>query len=419
MRTLASVCPATLAEDPSVQPRQVICPGNVMHSAFQPSAASHPALRFATPIPLFAREQALASIRPAIAERIAGVLESNRYILGEEVAGFETEFASYIGREHCVGVGNGTDALMIGLLALGVGRDDEVIVPAVSFFATAEAVAAIGARPVFADVEPGTWTISARTIGPALSEQTAAIVPVHLFGNPAPMSELLELAASHDIPVLEDAAQAAGAQLDERMAGALGHAAAFSFYPGKNLGAIGDAGAIATDDAEVAARARRLRDHGSADKRIHTEVGFNSRLDAIQAAALRVALPHLDAWTVARRSAAAAYRGAGLGDLVELPVEADGAESCFHLFVVASPHRDRLHEALKARGIETRVYYTPVLPEQPALSNFRPETPLPGAQLYGENSLALPMGESLNVSSVERVVEAICDTLSSLEKVDG
>ncbi len=340
------------------------------------------------------------------------MLESGRYILGEEVAEFEAEFGSYLGRRHCIGVANGTDALMISLLALGVRPGDEVIVPAVSFFATAEAVAAIGARPVFADIEPATWTMSARTAEPVLTEKTAAIVPVHLFGNPAPMRELLELAAANDVPVLEDAAQAAGARLEGQMAGALGQAAAFSFHPGKNLGAIGDAGAIVTDDPEVAALARRLHDHGSADKRIHTEVGFNSRLDAIQAAALRVALPHLDGWTAARRSAAAAYREAGLGDLVQLPVETPGTAACFHLFVVASPHRDTLHEALKALEIETRIYFTPVLPEQPALRDFRPCAPLPEAQRYGTTSLALPMGESLDADAVERVVGAIGEALS-------
>jgi dTDP-4-amino-4,6-dideoxygalactose transaminase len=358
------------------------------------------------------RDEALAKIRPGTQQRIEAVLESGRFILGEEVDAFEAEFAAYLGREFCVGVGNGTDALMIGLLALRVRPGDQVVVPAVSFFATAEAVAAIGARPVFADVDPVTWTITAQTVEPVLAEGVTAIVPVHLFGNPAPMGELLELAATYDIPVLEDAAQAAGAKLGDRPAGSLGDAAAFSFYPGKNLGAIGDAGAIVTDDAEVAALARRLRDHGSADKRIHTEVGFNSRLDAIQAAALRVALPHLDDWTTARRAAAAAYRDAGLGDLVELPVETDDAAACFHLFVVKSPRRDRLHEHLDALGIETRVYYTPVLPEQPALADFRPAAPLPGAKSYEALSLALPMGESLDADGVERVVEAVRETLS-------
>ena len=360
------------------------------------------------PIPLFAREQALARIRLAITERIGTVLESGRYILGEEVEGFESEFATYIGRRHCIGVGNGTDALMIGLMALGVRPGDEVIVPAVSFFATAEAVAAIGARPVFADVQERTWCLTADTVQPLLSDDTAAIVPVHLFGNPAPMEDLLALAAASDIPILEDAAQAAGGRLDGRMAGALGTAAAaFSFYPGKNLGAVGDAGAIVTDDADIAALARRLRDHGSADKRVHTEVGFNSRLDAIQAAALRIALPHLDDWTEARRDAAAAYRERGLGEFVGLPAETPGAESCFHLFVVASSHRDRVQETLTEMGIETRVYYTPTLPEQPALHAFKPNRSLPGAQRYGEQTLALPMGESLSPQDIEAVVEAV------------
>jgi dTDP-4-amino-4,6-dideoxygalactose transaminase len=358
-------------------------------------------------VPLFARAGALAALRPEIGERIAAVLASGRYILGEEVEGFEAEFASFLGAQHCVGVANGTDALMIALLTLGVEPGDEVIVPAVSFFATAEAVAAIGARPVFADVEPDTWTLSARTVEPLLGSDTAALLPVHLFGNPAPMGELLELAAAHGVPVLEDAAQAAGARLDGRMAGTFGQAAAFSFYPGKNLGAIGDAGAIVTDDDEVAAMARRLRDHGSADSQIHTEIGFNSRLDAIQAAALRVELPHLEDWTAERRGAAAVYRDAGLGELVRLPAETAMAESCFHLFVVSSPHRGAIQRELEATGVETRVYYTPVLPEQPALSDCRATDSLPGAELYRDTALALPMGESLLDREARAVVDAV------------
>lgn len=363
-------------------------------------------------IHLFEREAALTEVRPEIHERVAAVIDSGQYIHGEVVASFEAEFAAYLGVRNCVGVANGTDALMIGLLSLGVRPGDEVVVPAVSFFATAEAVAAIGAIPVFADVEPGTWNVSARTVEPLIGGDTAAIVPVHLFGQPAPMNELRELATSHRVPLLEDAAQAAGAAYEGKMAGALGDAAAFSFYPGKNLGAIGDAGAIVTDDAQVAALARRLRDHGSADKRIHTEVGFNTRLDAIQAAALRVALPRLDDWTEARRTAAKVYRDEGLGGLVDLPRETISAESCFHLFVISSPSRDDIQVRLRDAGIETRVYYTPVLPEQPALREFRLSHPLPGAQLYGETSLAVPMGESLDPPDVTRVVEAIRDAVS-------
>ena len=360
---------------------------------------------------LFARDAALAEIRPTIAKRIETVLHSGRYILGEEAEGFESEFAEYLGREHCIGVANGTDALMIGLLALGVGRGDEVIVPAVTFFATAEAVAAIGAEPVFADVEADTWNISARTVEPLIGERTAALAPVHLFGNPAPMGELLDLAGAAGVPVLEDAAQAAGARLEGRMAGAFGRAATFSFYPGKNLGAVGDAGAVVTDDPEVAALARRLRDHGSADKRLHTEIGFNSRLDAIQAAALRVALPRLDDWTEARRAAAAAYRDEGLGELVDLPREIASAESCFHLFVIASPRRGDIQARLRDAGIESRVYYTPTLPEQPAMRGFRPSRPLPGAGSYADTALAVPMGESLASAGVARVVAAIRDAI--------
>jgi dTDP-4-amino-4,6-dideoxygalactose transaminase len=210
-------------------------------------------------VPLFARADALDEIRPAIAERIETVLKSGRFIHGEEVEGFESEFADYVGRRHCIGVANGTDALMIALIALGVRAGDEVIVPAVSFFATAEAVAAIGADPVFADVMPGTWCLTAETVEPMLSERTAAVVPVHLFGNPAPMRELLAFLAENEIPVLEDAAQAAGARIDGRKAGSMGQASAFSFYPGKNLGAIGDAGAVLTDDPELAALVRRLQ----------------------------------------------------------------------------------------------------------------------------------------------------------------
>jgi dTDP-4-amino-4,6-dideoxygalactose transaminase len=365
------------------------------------------------PCPLFVRDAALAGVRPQIAARISAVLESGRYILGEEVEGFEAEFAGYLGSEHCVGVASGTDALMIALLSLGVGRGDEVIVPAITFFATAEAVAAIGATPVLADVEAGTWTLSARTVEPLLGERTAALVPVHLFGNPAPMAELLGLADSVGVPVLEDAAQAVGARHEGRKIGTLGRAAAFSFYPGKNLGAIGDAGAIVTDDPEIAAAARRLRDHGSADKSIHTEIGFNSRLDAIQAAALRVQLPHLEDWTEARRAAAAEYRDAGLAELVELPIETIGSESCFHLFVVSSPQRDPIRDALAAAGIETRVYYTPILPDQPALAGCRVAPHLMGAERYRDTTLALPMGESLEADKVREVVGAISATLAA------
>jgi len=363
-------------------------------------------------VPLFARESSLTPIKAEILRRVGGIIDSGTYIQGEDVAAFEQEFASYLGCKHCVGVANGTDALMIGLLALGVGPGDEVVVPAVTFFATAEAVAAIGARPVFADVDPATWTLTTSTVEPVITASTTAIIPVHLFGNPAPMNELGELADSYGVPLLEDAAQAAGAQYGGKMAGAIGRAAAFSFYPGKNLGAIGDAGALVTDDPEVAAMARLLREHGSADRKIHTEVGFNSRMDSIQAAALRVALPLLDDWTEQRRIAADAYHRSGMCEFVGLPTETEGGSSCHHLYVITSDRRDELHVALGRAGIETRVYYSPAVLSQPAMRAFAPANLLPGAASYENSALAIPMGESLGAKGAGVVSEAIRQILA-------
>jgi dTDP-3-amino-3,4,6-trideoxy-alpha-D-glucose transaminase len=345
---------------------------------------------------------------PRVAERMQAVLESGRFILGPEVESFEREFADYLGARHGIGVANGTDALTIAIRALGVEPGDEVIVPAISFYATAEAVVNAGARPVFADVEEHTWCVTAATIEPILSERTTAIVPVHLFGNPAPMTEILEIARNRNRPirVLEDAAQAAGATYGNGHAGAIGDAAAFSFYPSKNLGAFGDGGAITTNDDEVAARCRELRFHGSKDKKIHTEVGYNSRLDELQAAALRVLLPELDDWTELRRRVAADYEELGLGEFVELPRETPGARSAYHLYIVSTPEREALQERLRAEGIGTRVYYTPPLHRQPGLERFAPERRLTGADRFSDECLALPMGPALPREDVERVVAA-------------
>jgi dTDP-4-amino-4,6-dideoxygalactose transaminase len=358
-------------------------------------------------VPLFATSGALEALRGEITERFRRVVDSGRYILGEEALGFESEFAASLEAGYCIGMNSGTDALTIGLRALGIGPGDEVIVPAVSFAATAEAVIHAGARPVFADVEELAWCMSVETVEPLIGERTGAIVPVHLFGNPAPMGELRKLAAERGVRLLEDAAQAAGARLRGRMAGTLGDAAAFSFYPSKNLPAIGDAGALVTGDPEVAARARRLREHGQENRGdIHTEVGYNSRLDELQAAALRVALPHLEAWTVARREVAATYAEQGLGQFVELPAETPGAESCFYLYVIAAADRTRLIESLQEAGVGHRTYYTPTLIEQPAFADFRPAKRLPGAERYSREALAIPMGPDLTPEGVGEVVAA-------------
>ncbi len=359
-------------------------------------------------IPLFATRESLAPLWGRIADRQRAVLESGRYILGPEVEAFEAEFAAHLGRRHCIGVANGTDAITIGLRALGVGAGDEVVVPGVSFFATAEAVVNAGAVPVFADIDPDTHCLTAATIEPVLTARTRALVPVHLFGNPAAMDGIAELAASRGLRVLEDSAQAAGAWLGSRRAGAIGDAASFSFYPGKNLGATGDAGAIVTDDDETADLARTLREHGrGAIPWRHVEVGYNSRLDEMQAAALRVLLPELDGWIAARRAAADAYATAGIAELAEPQRETQEAASAYHLFVVTTESRDRLRDGLAAVGIETRAYYTTPLNRQPALASFDRGRVLPAAELLARQGLALPMGQSLRHGDAERVVDAI------------
>jgi dTDP-4-amino-4,6-dideoxygalactose transaminase len=357
-------------------------------------------------VPLFATRPLLEPLLDEVAARQAEVLRSGQYILGSEVEAFEAEFADFLGARHCVGVANGTDALTIALRALGIGHGDEVVVPALTFYATAEAVVNAGAVPVFCDVDPSTFDMTAATAEPAIGPRTKALLPVHLYGNPAPVAELRELAAAHGLRLLEDAAQAAGAKLDGRMAGALGDAATFSFFPSKNLGGFGDGGAIVTSDDEVAAMARTLRFHGSEDKVVHTEVGYNSRLDELQAAGLRVLLPHLAAWTGSRRRVAAAYAENGLGDAVELPVETSGGECCYHLYVVRCPGRDRLAEQLAAAGVGARAYYSVPLHRQPAMREFAPRVPLPGVESAAAESLALPMGPALSDEQAAEVVQA-------------
>jgi dTDP-4-amino-4,6-dideoxygalactose transaminase len=358
-------------------------------------------------LPLFASRAALEPLLPEIAERQRAVLESGRYILGPEVEAFESEFADFVGAEHCIGLANGTDALVIGLRALGVGPGDEVVVPAFTFFATAQAVVELGATPVFCDVDPETWCMTAATAEPAIGERTRALVPVHIFGNPAPVAELVELAEPRGIRVLEDAAQAHGAALSGEQAGALGDAAAFSFFPSKNLGGFGDGGALTTHDADVAARARLLRTRGSEDKRLFIEVGYNSRLDEVQAAGLRVLLTRLSEWVEARRDAASAYLDAGLAELAQVQRETAEGRSAWHLFAIASPERDSLGAALADGGIEARPYYETPLYRQPALGRWAPPEPLTETERICSQILALPMGAAVPDGAPAEVVGAI------------
>jgi dTDP-3-amino-3,4,6-trideoxy-alpha-D-glucose transaminase len=350
-------------------------------------------------VPLFATS--LDRHLPVLTERLAEVVAGGRYILGPEVEAFEEELADYLGVRHCIGVANGTDAITIALRALGVGPGDEVVCPSFTFYATVEATISAGATPVYCDVDPGTMCMTAETVRAAITPRTKAIVAVHLFGNVAPMAELRELG----LPVLEDAAQATGARLGGVRAGALGDAATFSFFPSKNLPCLGDGGAVATDDDDVARVARRLRFHGSDDKQTFVDVGYNSRLDELQAAVLRVLLPELDGWNAARRAAADAYAREGLGDHVELPVTVDGAEHAYHLYVVRHPLADDLAAALGQSQIGARGYYRTPIHRQPATARYAPEgLSLPGTDEVARTHLALPMGPLLSEDAVREVV---------------
>jgi dTDP-3-amino-3,4,6-trideoxy-alpha-D-glucose transaminase len=354
------------------------------------------------PVPLFATS--LEAHQDAIARRLAEVAASGRWILGPEVEGFEREFAEFLGVRHCVGVANGTDALTIALRALGVSSGDEVVVPSFTFYATVEAVVNAGASPVFCDIDPATFCVTRDTVAAAVTRRTRAIVPVHLFGNVAPIDDVRELG----LPILEDAAQAAGARLGSRMAGSLGDAATFSFFPSKNLGCLGDGGAVVTDDDKVALAARRLRFHGSDDKVTHTEVGYNSRLDAMQAAVLRLLLPELPGWNEARRGAAEAYARYGLGDRgFNLPRPTPGAEHVYHLYVPRHERRDELAEELGSKGVAARSYYRRPVHRQPGMADFAGPD-LPGTDIAAATNLALPMGPELTEDAIAEVVAA-CD----------
>ena len=353
-------------------------------------------------VPLFA--SSLEPHHDALAERIAAVVRSGRYILGPEVRAFEEEFAAYLGVAHCVGVANGTDALTIALRALGVRPGDEVVCPSFTFYATAEAIVNAGATPAFCDVDPATACVTRSTVEAAMTDRTRAIVPVHLFGHLAPADELRELG----LPVLEDAAQAAGATLDGRRAGAFGHAATFSFFPSKNLPCLGDGGAIVTDGEDVAATARKLRFHGSADKQTFTDVGYNSRLDEVQAAVLRVLLGELDGWNEARRGAAAAYERHGLREVpgLRLLEPPPGAEPVHHLFVAFHERADDLIAVLGEREIQARGYYRTPVHLQPSMTAYRGRE-LPATDELARTNLALPMGPELTGEQARVVVEAL------------
>jgi dTDP-3-amino-3,4,6-trideoxy-alpha-D-glucose transaminase len=354
-------------------------------------------------VPLFDTATPLLALRGEIRAAIERVLDSERYILGPEVAAFEQELADYCSTGHVIGVANGTDAITIALRAMGVGPGDEVIVPSFTFYASAEAIPPTGARPVFCDIDPDTYCVTADTVRAALTPRTKAVIAVHLFGNVAPVAEIEALG----VPVLEDAAQAAGSSGLEGRAGALGTAATFSFFPSKNLGCFGDGGAIATGDEQIAERARTLRFHGSRDKVSYEQVGYNSRLDELQAAILRVQLPHLDAMAEGRRRAAEHYEQERLGELVKLPSPAAGSSPAWHLYVVAHARVERLESAFAAAGIGCKPYYrTPVHRQAPMLE-WAAGVALPATDAAARTHLAIPMSPVLTREQAAEVVATV------------
>jgi dTDP-4-amino-4,6-dideoxygalactose transaminase len=344
------------------------------------------------------------------------VMASGQYILGPEVTAFEEEFAAYCEARHAIGVGSGLDALRLVLLGYGIGPGDEVVVPSNTFIATWLAVSQAGATPVPVEPDPETHNLTAGAVEAALTPSTRAIMPVHLYGQPAAMEALTALGRRRGIPVIEDAAQAQGARYRGRRAGSLADAAGFSFYPGKNLGALGDAGAVTTDDDALAERVRTLRNYGSKVKYHHEVPGLNSRLDSLQAAFLRVKLRRLDEWNERRRSVADRYLQAlaGVDDIV-LPAVTEATEPVWHLFVVRHPRRDDLQAALADAGVDTIIHY----PIPPHLSgayrdSFR-DARLPIAERLADEVLSLPMGPHLSLDDAKRVTRAVRDAVDALQ----
>ncbi|MCW3031917.1 MAG: Glutamine--scyllo-inositol transaminase [Solirubrobacterales bacterium] len=331
------------------------------------------------------------------------MLDSERYILGPEVEAFESEFASYCGAAHAVGVANGTDAITIALRAMGVGPGDEVVVPSFTFYASAEAIPATGATPVFCDIDPDTYCVTADTVRAALTPRTKAVIAVHLFGNVAPVAEIEALG----VPVLEDAAQAAGSTSQDGRPGSLGTAATFSFFPSKNLGCFGDGGIVTTSDPDLAERVRVLRFHGSRDKVSYEQIGYNSRLDELQAAILRVQLPHLDRLSDGRRAAGRHYEQAGLGELVKLPVPVSGSQPAWHLYVIGDTQVERSEAALAAADVGHKPYYRTPMHRQQAMRQWGDGVELTATEHAARCHLAIPISPVLTPEMAEEVVAAL------------
>ena len=373
--------------------------------------------RPATPVPLADLRAQHQQLGPDLQAAIDRVFAASDFVLGKEVRQFEEEWAAYCGTSDAIGCANGTDALELALSAIGVGSGDEVITVANTFAATAEAIVRCGAVPRFIDVDPQTLLMDVTGLERAITPRTRAVIPVHLYGSCVDMKAVMAIATRYGIVVIEDAAQAQGATSWGTRSGATGHAGCFSFYPGKNLGACGDAGAVVTSDPELAARVRQARDHGRAGKKYeHVIVGRNSRMDGLQGAILRVKLRHLDAWNARRREIAAMYRDLLTGSGVVPIVVPESSEPVYHQFVVRTAQRETLREALTVRGIQTGIHYPIPLHQQPAFAAYGPESfgeVLKATDAAAAEIVSLPMFPELSDADVRRVAASVKTCLQS------
>jgi dTDP-4-amino-4,6-dideoxygalactose transaminase len=382
-------------------------------TAAAPTAPSAPATRKPAGVPFLDLKAQYQQVRDEMLEALRDVSDSTTYVLGPRVVAFEEAFARYAGVDHCVAVNSGTSALHLALLAAGVGPGDEVITVPMTFIATSWAISYVGARPVFVDVDPLTYTMDARQVQRLITPKTKAILPVHLYGQPADLGPLLEIANRHGIPLIEDGAQAHGAKYQGRPAGSLGQTGCFSFYPGKNLGAYGEGGAVTTNDEQLARRMKALRDHAQSQRYQHDEIGFNYRMDAMQGAVLGIKLKYIEAWTEARRHRADRYRTL-LADLpLQLPLEAPGRRHVWHLFVALHPERDCLRAALEADGIHTGLHYPIPLHMQKAYANlgYQPGA-FPVSERIGRECFSLPLYPELTDEQQDAVVASLRRALS-------
>jgi dTDP-4-amino-4,6-dideoxygalactose transaminase len=387
---------------------------NIMNSSapsFSEAAPLKPAPKSAD-FPFLDLKAQFASIREEVASAVGRVLESQQLIMGPEVAAFEKEIAEFAECKFAVGCASGSDALLLALMAYGIGPGDEVITTPFTFVATAGSIARLGARPVFVDIDPTTYNLDPQKLDAAITPRTRAIIPVHLFGLPAEMDSITAIARHYALPVIEDAAQSIGARYRNRSAGSIGHAGCFSFFPSKNLGGAGDGGMIVSSDPQIADRLKLLRQHGSREKYSYEILGMNSRLDALQAAILRVKLKHLSAWTTARQRNAERYRAlfteVGLGEAVGLPLVPEGSVHVYNQYVIRTKKRDGLRLALRQHGIPTEIYYPSPLHLQPAFAALgHSQGDFPVSEAACAEVLALPIYPELTERQQRLVVEGV------------